>query len=183
MTKKRKRRFVYFGLVVGLIAVAGLLARLEILRIDAEADLFATTGQATIELLGEYQAGMGQRSLERVLACYDSAYANDRDGYWNEKLRSDRDGVQVYDWHVDGNRPFTRDDVATAGEVPCRRAIHRRARSSRRRRAIPASGAVVRGLWLARRRRPGVRVPCLTLWLRTDGAGGSTNRTWHTAKP
>jgi FG-GAP-like repeat len=178
MTKKRKRRLVYLAVFLFLTATAGLWAKLEIDHIDAEAEKFAATGQAAIALLGEYQAGMGRLDVGQVLACYDPAYANEREGYWQERLRSDRDGVRVYDWYLDGARPFTRDDVAgqLAHYFAGKRSVEESKFKLNAVEAIPRRGeAVVRAiLWLRGTTTAGHAFEChslFRLWLRTvDGA-------------
>src|SRR5262249_13088361 len=49
--------------------------------------------------------------LDKVLACYAADYANDRDGFWTERLKSDRDGVRVHEWRLEEERPFSRADI------------------------------------------------------------------------
>ena len=82
--------------------------KIEIDRIDREADRFAQTGKDVIAFFGEYQAAVGQRDVGRVLACIDPDYASDAEGTWSERLRSDRDGIRVYEWHPADPGPFTR---------------------------------------------------------------------------
>ena len=107
----RKRRWVRipvrimgFFLVVAL--VAGVWAKVEMDRIDREAERFADTGKETIALLGEYQTALAKLDVHRALDCFDPEYANDREGFWTEQLQSDRDGVRIYEWSLAEEKPF-----------------------------------------------------------------------------
>jgi hypothetical protein len=111
MAKKRRRWLRYLIVPVLLLVTVAVAFEVEAGRIDAQAEAFAGTGKAIIDLLGRYQAAAGKLDLEGVLACYDPDYASDEEGYWVEELRSDRDGVRIYDWRLDGRRPFARTDV------------------------------------------------------------------------
>jgi hypothetical protein len=86
-------------------------AKLEADAIDRDAERFAQTGKDIIALFGEYQGAVGARDIERTVACIDPAYANEADGVWAERLRSDRDGVRVFEWYLEDPHPSARDDV------------------------------------------------------------------------
>ncbi|HZY89028.1 MAG TPA: VCBS repeat-containing protein [Gemmataceae bacterium] len=112
MTARRKRRLLYLSVPVLLLAAAAVWAKVQMDAIDAEAARLADTGKAALALLGEYQAGVSALDVDRVLACYAPDYASDSEGNWSERLVSDRDGIQVYEWHQESPRPFMRADVA-----------------------------------------------------------------------
>jgi hypothetical protein len=112
MTARRKRRLLYLSVPVLLLAAAAVWAKVQMDAIDAEATRLAESGKAALALLGDYQAGVGALDVDRVLACYAPDYAAGSGGDWAERLVSDRDGIQVYEWHLENPRPFTRADVA-----------------------------------------------------------------------
>src|SRR5262249_17508200 len=101
MTWKRKRRLYFLLVALVLLGLGVLAAKLKMDAIDAEAQEFAETGKAAIALFGEYQEAIAQLDLARLLACYDPAYASPDGGEWRERLASDRDGIQVYEWYVE----------------------------------------------------------------------------------
>jgi hypothetical protein len=112
MTARRKRRLLYLSVPLLLLAAAAVWAKVQMDAIDAEAERLAESGKSALALLGEYQAGVAALDVDRVLACYAPDYARDSEGDWAERLVSDRDGIQVYEWHQERPRPFTRADVA-----------------------------------------------------------------------
>jgi hypothetical protein len=177
MTKKRKRRLVYLAFALALICAMGVWAKSWVYHVDAEAEEFADTGKAAIGLLGQYQEAVGKLELDKILACYDAGYANEQEGYWAERQRSDRDGVRVYDWYLDQERPFTRLDVAEqlARFFESRRSIEESKFKLDAVELIPQLGkAVIRSiLWLRGTNRSGDVFECHALfrmWLRTvDG--------------
>jgi hypothetical protein len=173
MTKKRKRRLVYLAVFLGVLAAVSLGVKVEVDHIDAEAEKFAETGKAAIALLSDYQAAVASLDLDRVLACYDPAYANEREAYWVERLQSDRDGVRVYEWHLEGERPFTQADVAAqlAHYFANKRSIEESKCKLNAVEAIPhPSAAVIRSiLWLRGTTSSGEVFEChalFRLWLR-----------------
>ena len=112
MTRKRKKIIVlYTSPILGLVVLAALVGS-QVERIDAEAQLFAETGKGVLALFGEHSAGLAKGDLDLTLACYADGYASPQEGFWAERLRSERDGVEVYDWRSVDPRPFTREDVA-----------------------------------------------------------------------
>jgi hypothetical protein len=178
MTKKRKRRLKYLAIFLGALTALGIGVKLYVNHIDAEAEKFAETGKAAIALLGDFQAGAGKLDLNQVLACYDPDYANDREGYWLERLQSDRDGVRVYEWYLDAERPFTRADVAAqlSQFLASKRSIEESKFKLDAVEDIPHAGAaVIRSiLWLRGTTHSGEAFECHALfrmWLRVvDGA-------------
>src|SRR5712692_8333463 len=113
---KRKRRLMFFS--SPFVIVLGLLVwgKIAINRVEANAQLLAQTGQASIKLLNEYRSGMdnfvAKKDPSKILDCYAENYLSDHEGEWEEKLQSNRDGVQVYEWEVENQRPFHKADVA-----------------------------------------------------------------------
>ncbi len=110
MTRKRKRMvFIYVPLItIGVIFLAG---KLYVDRVEANAQLLADTGQSAIKLLGEYKSGVENLSVDEIVACYDDNYSSEAEGFWSEELESERDGVRVYQWRLDGIKPFHKADV------------------------------------------------------------------------
>ena len=115
MSKKR-RRIIFIALPVIVILVLGIWLKLEINRVEAGALLLAQTGQAAIKMLNEYRAGVDQfvtsKDANKILECYAANYLSDKEGQWIEKLKSDRDGVRVYEWEVDEPQALHRNEVA-----------------------------------------------------------------------
>jgi hypothetical protein len=168
MTKNRKRRLLYLGIPLLLVGGGALWAEIEVGRIDAASEAFAETGKASIDLLSLYQAAVGRLDVEGVVACYDPDYANDREGYWTERLLSDRDGVRVYEWGQEGERPFTRADVADqlARYFRSKRSIQESKFKLDAVEELPGPGAaVVRAiLWLRGTDESGQAFECHTLF-------------------
>ncbi|HEY1376030.1 MAG TPA: VCBS repeat-containing protein [Gemmataceae bacterium] len=110
---KKPRRWRRYAVAAALLVVGlAAAAEVEMWRIDQDAERFAETGKAVIGLLGDYGAAVGKLDVAAAVDCFASDYASDTEGDWGERLRSDRDGVRVYDWHQENVRPFTRDDLA-----------------------------------------------------------------------
>src|SRR5216684_7146061 len=113
---KRKRRLIFFS--SPFVIILGLLVwgKIAINRVEANAQLLAQTGQASIKLLNEYRSGVdnfvAKKDPSKILDCYAENYLSDHEGEWEEKLQSNRDGVQVYEWEVENQRPFHKADVA-----------------------------------------------------------------------
>src|SRR6266852_6636856 len=112
----RKRRVILFS--SPFVIILGLLVwgKIAINRVEANAQLLAQTGQASIKLLNEYRSGVdnfvAKKDPSKILDCYAENYLSDHEGEWEEKLQSNRDGVQVYEWEVENQRPFHKADVA-----------------------------------------------------------------------
>jgi hypothetical protein len=110
MSKKQKRLVFYCSPAVVLL-VLFVLGRAKLNEIEAGAQQLAQMGQAAQKVLGEYRAGLEKFDAEKVLSCYDDAYANEREGFWAEQLQSERDGVRVYEWKLRDARPFGKREV------------------------------------------------------------------------
>src|SRR5436190_558403 len=112
---KRKRRVIFFS--SPFVIIFGLLVwgKIAINRVEANAQLLAQTGQAAIKMLNEYRAGVddfvANGDASKILECYADDYLSDHEGEWTERLQSDRDGVQVYEWDVEGPRLYHKADV------------------------------------------------------------------------
>lgn len=113
---KRKRRVIFFSSPIAIILVLLVWGKIAISRVEANAQLLAQTGQASIKLLNEYRSGVdnfvAKKDASKILECYADNYLSDHEGEWQEKLQSDRDGVQVYEWEVENQRQFHKADVA-----------------------------------------------------------------------
>ena len=113
---KRKRRVIFFSspfiIVLGLV----VWGKIAINRVEANAQLLAQTGQAAIKMLNEYRAGVddfvANKDASKILECYADDYLSDHEGEWTERLQSDRDGVQVYEWDIEGPGLYRKADVA-----------------------------------------------------------------------
>src|SRR5712691_5793196 len=111
----RKRRVILFS--SPLVIILGLLVwgKIAINRVEANAQLLAQTGQASIKLLNEYRSGVdnfvAKKDPSKILDCYAEKYLSDHEGEWIEKLQSDRDGVQVYEWEIRAPRLYHKTDV------------------------------------------------------------------------
>jgi hypothetical protein len=110
MSKKQKRLVFYCSPAVVLL-VLFVLGRAKLNEIEGNAQQLAQMGQAAQKVLGEYRAGLDKSDAGKVLACYDDAYANEREGLWAEELQSERDGVRVYGWRLADARPFGKREV------------------------------------------------------------------------
>src|SRR5258707_12026605 len=115
MLKRRRRLIFYFAPLLVIIVLCVSLG-FEIRRIEASARLLAETGQAAIKMLNEYSAGINRfvitRNADKILDCYANNYVSDQEGRWAEELKSDRDGVQVYEWKVSDTQTLHRTEVA-----------------------------------------------------------------------
>jgi hypothetical protein len=111
MSRRRKRTILYSSPLVVLV-VAILWGIVKMKSIEADAQSLAKTGQSAIKLLGEYRAGVEKNDAAQVMTCYDDGYASEREGFWREEFKSERDGVRVYEWKQDGMRAFHKNDIA-----------------------------------------------------------------------
>lgn len=162
---KRQRRAVFYS--SPLIVIIGLLiwGKVSINRLEADAQLLAQTGQAAIKLLNEYHAGVDEfvlsRDAGRILACYADNYLSDREGQWTEHLQSERDGVRVYEWKLEGQRLLRKADITeqTRRYLEPITAIEESKFKLDSVEQIPAeNSAVVRGvLWLRGQRKAGAQ--------------------------
>src|SRR5258708_18211501 len=108
---RRRKRVVFYSSPIAVIGLLLVIGKIYINGVEANAQLLAETGQSAIKLLSEYKTGVEHLSADQVVSCYDDNYASELEGYWVEHLESERDGVRVYEWDLDGARPFTKADV------------------------------------------------------------------------
>lgn len=87
-------------IVIPLVAlfVMGLWAYGQVRKVERDAKDLATFGTEAINLLKEAAHGLEAGDLERLMACYADDYSHPEQGSWSEALRSERDGIRVYDW-------------------------------------------------------------------------------------
>ena len=111
MSKKQKR-WIFYSSPVALLVVFLIGAKFQVNRIEERAQRLAETGKAAIALLNEYKAGVEAFDIDTTLECYDDAYQNENEGFWVQKLQSERDGVSVYEWQIEAPRPFNKSDQA-----------------------------------------------------------------------
>src|SRR5260370_15046208 len=97
---KRKRRLVIFS--SPLVIILGLLVwgKIAINRVEANAQLLAQTGQASIKLLNEHRSGVdnfvAKKDSSKILDCYAENYLRDHEVELAEKLQSNRDRAHGY---------------------------------------------------------------------------------------
>lgn len=108
---KRKKLVLYSSPLVLLLAF-GLWANHQVGRLERGANDLANAGTDAIKLLKEAAQGIEAGDLDRLLTCYAADYENLDQGPWSETLRSERDGIQVYDWQRGARRTFHKADVA-----------------------------------------------------------------------
>lgn len=108
---KRQKRIVFYSspLIVGLVIL--LFIKIKLDTVETNAQMLAQLGQAAQKVLGEYKSGVDKGDIAKVLACYDDKYASERGGLWAEELKSDEDGVRVYEWKLADVRPYGKRDV------------------------------------------------------------------------
>ncbi len=112
MSKKHRQLFVYTSPIVGLVIVLLMVAKFQVDRLQSGAEQLAGTGRAAIQLFKEFATGIHDLDSERILATYAEDYESPSEGSWSEELRSDRDGIRVYDWRSEDPRPHRKPDVA-----------------------------------------------------------------------
>src|SRR5688572_23891255 len=95
MSKKQKRVIFYSSPLFVLLLIVGF-GKLKLDQIESNAQQLAQMGQAAQKTLGEFRAGIEKFDVEKVLSCYDDQFASDREGFSEERLQSERDGVRVY---------------------------------------------------------------------------------------
>ncbi len=108
---KRQKRAIFYSTPFVVILVLLLAVRAKLNSVEANAQMLAQMGQAAQKVLGEYRAGLEGGDASKVLAAYAEAYASDAEGFWAERLQSERDGVRVYEWRQTDVRPFGKRDV------------------------------------------------------------------------
>ena len=114
MSKRQKRVFYSSPLIVLLIIV--VLVKLKLDQIEANAQQLAQMGQTAQKLLGEFRTGVEKFDVQQVLSCYDENYAADREGFSDEQLQSERDGVRVYKWQPAVEKVTLKHDIASEVE-------------------------------------------------------------------
>jgi hypothetical protein len=80
-------------------------------RIEARALRLAQTGTSLNTFLKSYVDSLKARSVADLLDHFDEDYSDQRDGLWEERALSDRDGVKVYEWKSIVNGPFSRNGL------------------------------------------------------------------------
>ena len=112
MSPKKKRLLRYLSPIIVLLAVVVIAGVVFANRIKANAQRWAATGKAAIALLNKYKAGVAALDMDAILECYDDTYQNEHEGFWVQRLQSERDGVQTYTWQVKATQPFQKADQA-----------------------------------------------------------------------
>ena len=97
MSKKQRKIILYLSPLVLLLALF-LAARVKIGQIEADAVRLAQTGRDSMNLMKEHVGGLAAGDLDRLLDCYTPDFRDVGAVAWREELRSERDGVKVYDW-------------------------------------------------------------------------------------
>lgn len=108
----RQKLFLFcspLALLVAMMAWSGY----QVQRLETGAKELADTGTTAIKLLKEAATGIKEGDLDRLLACYADDYSNPGQAPWSEVLRTDRDGIRVYDWQRGSPRSFTKSDMAS----------------------------------------------------------------------
>lgn len=97
--RTRRRRLL---VAIPLLALITLFAwgAYKVEQFQTDADQLAATGTAAIKVFKELGSGLKAGDLDHILACYASDYQSSQ-GPWKETLRSERDGVRVYEWGTD----------------------------------------------------------------------------------
>jgi hypothetical protein len=109
---KSKKRLIF--LLAPFLAILGVVAwgKIAINRLESNAKLLAQTGQAAIQLLNEFRSGVddfvASKDAAKIYECYAEHYFSDHEGQWKEILKSNRDGVQVYEWEIEGQSGFNK---------------------------------------------------------------------------
>lgn len=107
---KRKKLVLYTSPLVLILAIA-LWANHQVGRLERGANDLANAGTDAIKLLKEAAKGIETGDLNRLMAVYAEDYENLDQGTWSEALRSERDGVRVYDWQRGSRQTFHKADI------------------------------------------------------------------------
>jgi hypothetical protein len=110
MSKKQRKIVLLIAPLIVLLALF-FVGRSKIQRVESEALQLAQTGRDAMNLLKEHVAGLQAGDLDRLAACYTEDFQDPDARGWTETLRSERDGVRVYDWQATdplGNREGVR---------------------------------------------------------------------------
>jgi hypothetical protein len=165
-----KRRLVFAATAAGLaVAALGAAGKVYLDRVEAGALRLASTGTSLNAFLKAYVDGLKARDVPALLRLYDEHYADGRDGPWEEQLRSERDGVRVYEWKAKVTGRFTRDDLREQAQ-----------------RHLDRIGAVESGKFrissIESLGDDGSAVIRAVLWLRGSTPGGQTRESWTTLR-
>jgi hypothetical protein len=160
MSKRQRRAILWSSPLIVILALL-IWGKIEIDRVETNAQLLAQTGQSAIKLLNEYKSGVehfvSEKDGSRIAACYDDRFSSEADGDWQEVLKSDRDGVRVYEWEVENTRPFGKRDVTaqmTHYLGPVTSIEESKFKLDSVKQIFDQNGAVVQGiLWLRGKRR------------------------------
>jgi len=113
MSKKQRKILLYLSPITVLV-VLFFLAQSKMAQVEADALRLAETGRDAIALLKEHAAGLQEGNLDRVLDCYTADFLDPAAGDWTEALRSDRDGIRIYDWQPQDADPGDRETLRRA---------------------------------------------------------------------
>lgn len=80
------------------LLVLGLWTYGRVQQLEQGAKDLASFGTDAIQLLKEAAKGIETGDLDRLMATYADDYLHQQQGVWTETLRSERDGIRVYDW-------------------------------------------------------------------------------------
>ncbi len=109
MARKKTKIVLLIILAAGLALAAW--GRAQMSRLTSNAELLASTGTAAGKMLAAYASGIKARDPEQILQLYADDYANPAQGFWQQELRYERDGVRVYDWHSGEPRAFGKAEI------------------------------------------------------------------------
>src|ERR1044071_7719176 len=109
---KRQKRAVFYSSPLIVLLVLSLIIKLKLDQIEANAQQLAQLGQAAQKLLSEYRGGVEKFDVAQVLSCYDENYAGVHEGFSEEQLQSERDGVRVYKWKPALERTTNKHEMA-----------------------------------------------------------------------
>ena len=102
----RLKKLLLLSAPVWILAAGCLIwSYLQVKHLERGAAELAESGTAAIKLLKEVAAGLKDGDAGRLDACYVPSYATETQGAWRLDLRSDRDGIRIYDWSADAGDP------------------------------------------------------------------------------
>src|ERR1044072_5188854 len=110
MSRKQKRTVFYLSPVVVVIVLA-ITVKIELDRLEDNAQELAQMGQAAQKVLGDYREGLEKFDVPKILASVDDGFMSEKDGFWTEELQSERDGVRVFEWKLADTKQFNKGDV------------------------------------------------------------------------
>jgi hypothetical protein len=111
--RSRLRRWLIPAVAVALLAMGtlGIAGKVYMQRVEARALRLAQTGTSIDAFLKNYVDLLQARDIPALVSLFDTSGAGDRDGPWEEQLRSDRDDVQVFSWTARVSGPLSRDGL------------------------------------------------------------------------